>query len=367
MFHKTFFYTMAALFFLIPAAAGFTGAPAADRSSAPGPEQEQIRAFIYHHFGMEDQYPSTSVSVDQFKDHLDYLDTHDYTVLTLGQALDRLYSEKGVFQKTAVISIDDGYGSVWENAMPLLEKYGYPATIFIATAYVGGDNYLSWDQIQQLQKKGFEIGNHSHGHAYFLNKPKEEIADAFEADLKKSHAQFRRHLGHVPELYAYPAGEYCPEMADVLKKYDYRAGAAQKSGVIHRSGDRFALPRFPMNVNYAEMESFEEKIGMNALEVTKAEPESPLVTRKNNPPALKLHIRKNKINPDGLQCFVSGEKSCKMEISEKNKELVVEVRGDDTLTSRRTLYTLTAPSKDGSGWFWYSHSWVIPEEKPAQK
>ncbi|MCF8025906.1 MAG: hypothetical protein K9K82_10520 [Desulfobacteraceae bacterium] len=50
----------------------------------------------------------------------------------------------------------------------------------------------------------------------------------------------------------------------------------------------------------------------------------------------------------------------------KNKELVVEVRADDALTSRRALYTLTAPSKDGSEWSWYSHSWVIPEEKPAQ-
>ncbi|MBS0012489.1 MAG: polysaccharide deacetylase family protein, partial [Desulfobacterales bacterium] len=130
MLHKTIFYTMAALFFLIPAASGFTGAPAADRSSGPGPEQKQIRAFIYHHFGMEDQYPSTSVSVNQFKNHLDYLDRQDYTVLTLGRALDRLCSKKGISEKTAVISIDDGYGSVWDNALPLLEKYGYPTTIF---------------------------------------------------------------------------------------------------------------------------------------------------------------------------------------------------------------------------------------------
>jgi len=319
----------------------------------------QIRALIYHHFGREETYPSTSVSVDQFKKHLAYLKKNDYTVLTLGRALDRLYGETGLAEKTAVITIDDGYRSVWQNARPLLAEYGFPATLFISTGNVGGSNYLNWEEIRKLENQGFEIGNHSHSHDYFLNKPKDRIAGAFEADLKKADEEFRKHLGRVPELYAYPFGEYIPEMTAVLKAHGYRAAAAQRSGVIH-GRSRYALPRFPMNYYYGDMEGFSNKMGMNGLPVMAAEPLSPLLDG-NNPPRLKLRIDAQNINPGGLQCFVNGRKACQMEKSQTNSALILNVRAQDTLTDRRSLYTITAPSTDGSQWFWYSHLWVIPQ------
>ncbi|HMA67291.1 MAG TPA: polysaccharide deacetylase family protein [Desulfosalsimonadaceae bacterium] len=321
--------------------------------------QGQIRAFVYHHVGMDEKYPSTSVSEEQFRRQLAYLKNHDYTVLPLGRALDLLYSGKKVPEKTAVITLDDGYRSVWENALPLLEQFGYRATIFVATANVGGSNYMNWEQITKLQQRGFEIGNHSHSHAYFVNKPREGIKEAFEADLQRSHELFRRHLNKVPELYAYPFGEYCPEMAGILKEYDYQAAAAQRSGVIYGGSSRFALPRFPMNLRYGRMEAFARKVRMNALRVAAATPKSPLVAG-TNPPGLKLRIANSAIDPAGLQCFVNGQRTCTIGSAKENGALFVTVRAREKLSSRRSLYTITAPSKDGSRWFWYSHPWVIP-------
>mgnify|MGYP006280486417 FL=1 len=320
----------------------------------------QIRALIYHHFGREDTYPSTSVSVEQFEKHLAYLKKNDYTVLTLGQALDRLYGKAALAEKTAVLTIDDGYRSVWENARPLLDKYGFAATLFISTGNVGGSNYLTWEEIQKLENQGFEIGNHSHSHTYFLNKPKDQIAEAFEKDLKKADEQFRKHLGRVPDLYAYPFGEYTPEMMEVLKAHGYRAAAAQRSGVIHGCSSRYALPRFPMNYSYGDMEGFSNKMGMNALAVLEAQPESPLLA-KNSPPRLTLRIDEKNINPDGLQCFVNGRGACDMKKKWRNGGLILTVRATERLTDRRNLYTITAPSTDGSRWHWYSHLWVIPQ------
>jgi peptidoglycan/xylan/chitin deacetylase (PgdA/CDA1 family) len=320
----------------------------------------QVRAFIYHHFGLQEEYPSTSVSVEQFKNHLEYLERHEYTVLSLGQALDGLYSDKRLPEKTAVITIDDGYSCVWDKAIPLLERYGYPASIFVSTSHVGGKNYLSWEQLRKLKEKGFEIGNHSHSHAYFLNEPRAQIADSFEADLKISHKEFRRGLGGVPELYAYPFGEYVPEMMAILEKHGYKAAAAQHSGVIYQGSNPFALPRFPMNLNYADLQGFREKIRMNALQVVEADPGSPLVLEEN-PPQLKLRIDNEKLNRQGLQCFVSGQRDCSMDKTAKNGVLKMEVQAESELSARRTLYTITGPAKDGSQWFWYSYQWVLPE------
>ncbi len=339
------------------------GVSAAGDGRVPSGESAQIRIFMYHHVGMEEKYPSTSVSTAQFEKHLAYLQEHEYTVLTLGEALDRLYSGKSVPEKSAVITMDDGYRSIWDNALPLLEEYDFPATIFVATEYVGGENFLTWEQLTKLEAKGFEIGNHSHSHSYFVNKPAGKIGDVFAADLKQSHELFGRHLGGLPRVYAYPFGEYCPEMIRILKEHGYVAAAAQRSGVIFGESNRYALPRFPMNLHYADIKGFGEKIGMHALQVVEVDPKNPVVT-DNNPPTLRLRIKNNQLNSGGLQCFVNGQRSCRLtKEQEKNGLLKVTVRSTKQLSARRTLYTLTGPSHDGSTWFWYSYPWVIPEEE----
>ncbi|MFW5971272.1 MAG: polysaccharide deacetylase family protein [Desulfovermiculus sp.] len=361
MIRRFFLYVLAAVF-LSMTPGGPAGIYAAGEVDDAQQGSAQIRVFMYHHFGLEDTYPSTSVSEEQFKKHLDYLQEHEYTVLPLGAALERLYAGKEIPEKTAVISIDDGYRSVWDKAIPLLEKHGYPATIFVSTGYVGGGGYMSWEQINRLGAKGFEIGNHSHAHPYFLNKPKGEIKDAFEQDLKTSHEQFQKHLGRVPDLYAYPFGEYTPAMMSVLKDHGYMAAAAQRSGVIYRRSSRFALPRFPMNKDYAQMEDFQEKIRMNALQVVEAVPEDPVIGAEN-PPQLKLRIENKELRSDRLQCFVSGQRTCDMDRTSQNGVLEVKVQAEKSLTGRKTLYTITGPSQKGGDWFWYSYQWVKPEEE----
>ncbi|MFP4160053.1 MAG: polysaccharide deacetylase family protein [Desulfobacterales bacterium] len=356
---RVLFYSVF-VFFLFCAPWAALNAAGAGSESGKSPEGEQVRAFIYHHFGKEDRYPSTSVSVSQFEDHLQYLSDNDYTVMTLGEALDILYSDSPLPAKTAVLTMDDAYKSIMENAVPVLEKYGYKATVFAPTSHIGGSNYLSWQQLEELDEKGFEIANHSHSHEYFLNHPEGEVAERFEEDLEMSHALFKKHLDMVPDLYAYPFGEYHPGIIDVLKKHGYRAAAAQKSGVIYQGGDRFLLPRFPMNVNYGKMESFKEKISMNALGVVKTEPENPVVS-KNNPPELRITVKNSEVNLGSVQCFVSGQPDCKVETSEKNGAVEIRVNSEKKLASRRPLYTVTAPSRDGSEWFWYSYLWIMPE------
>ena len=354
---KTSFYAAFAVF-ILAMGAWVVSIHAAGEEKAPG--KGQVRALMYHHFGMEDRYPSTSVSMEQFENHLAYLDENDFTVLTLGEALDWLDSGKAEGENIAVITIDDGYRSIWDNALPLLEAYGYKASIFIATEPVGGSGYMDWEQIRALKDKGFEIGGHSHTHGYFLNRPQGEVTDAFEADLKKSHEAFEAHLGEVPTLYAYPFGEFEPEMKAVLKDHGYEASAAQKSGVIYEKTDRFAMPRFPMNVRFGDLDGFAEKLRMNAMRVVEARPENPVVDEEN-PPILELRIDNEEINTGGLQCFVAGRPDCGIQTSREDGILTLRVRAENELSARRTLYTITAPSMDGSKWFWYSYSWVIPE------
>src|SRR5690606_5838390 len=104
-------------------------------------EDKEVVCFVYHRFD-DDRYPTTNINTGDFKVHLQYLKDHDYAVMSLGQALDYL-KNPGEKKKVAVITIDDGYKSFYENGWPLLKKYGYPATLFINTSTVGSGSYMS--------------------------------------------------------------------------------------------------------------------------------------------------------------------------------------------------------------------------------
>ncbi|MFW6019803.1 MAG: polysaccharide deacetylase family protein [Bacteroidales bacterium] len=270
--------------------------------------------------------------------------------------LEKQKSGENIPEKTAVLTVDDGYKSFKTEAVPLLDQYGYKATIFICTQYVGKSGYLSWDDIRTLREKGYEFGNHSHSHDHFLNYSDAKTKEKFKEDLDKSEKILKQELGNKPDLYCYPYGEYNPDMEEILEERGYQAAAAQKSGVFYSGTNLYAIPRFPMTTTYGEISKFKSKAGMNALPVIKEMPPDPEI-KDANPPKLTLHIQPGIINPDNIQCFVNGRRICK--ISRKgDSPLVLDVQSSEALETRRSLYTITAPSKSGDQWYWYSHLWV---------
>ncbi len=322
---------------------------------AQNTDNKNINCFVYHRFGEED-LPSTNISLETFKQQLQFLHENGYTVLTLGEAVEKQRSGEKIPEKTAVLTVDDGYKSFKTAAVPLLDQYGYKATIFICTHYVGKSGYLSWDDIRSLKEEGYEFGNHSHSHDHFLNYSEGETREQFIEDLNQSEDIFKRELGNKPDLYCYPYGEYNPDMQEILKERGYQAAAAQKSGVLYSGTDLYAIPRFPMTTTYGEIGKFKSKAGMNALPVIKEMPVDPEI-KDTNPPRLILHIQSGKINPDNIQCFVNGRRTCKIS-REDDSQLILDIRASEALRTRRTLYTITAPSKSGDQWYWYTHLWV---------
>ncbi len=319
-----------------------------------------VKCFVYHRFG-DDRYPSTNIPLSTFESHLQYLKNNNYTVLTLGEALHRLGSSShSIPSKTAVITIDDGYQSVLTGAVPLLKKYNYRATLFICTSYVGNGGYLSWEELRHLQKQGFEIGNHSHSHTHFLNKAGTERATIFEKDLEQAERLFQEKLGQTPDLYAYPYGEYDSTLVKVLKEKGYEGAAAQKSGVIYPRVSRYILPRFPMTGYYGKREKFKEKIELEPLPVTKTQPTGVMTSPQS--PDLQIWVEKGvPISPDNLQCFINGTTDCTLQYEEVKGQLRITVKTSQQFTTRRNLYTITAPGKQGTPWYWYTKLWVVPQ------
>lgn len=74
-----------------------------------------------------------------------------------------------------VITIDDGYESVYNIADPILRKYGFTATLFIYTDFVGvARGAITWDQLREMKGDGFEVGSHTLSHCDLTKKKEGE-------------------------------------------------------------------------------------------------------------------------------------------------------------------------------------------------
>ncbi len=322
--------------------------------------------FTYHRFG-DDRYPSTNISTEVFAQQLQWLKQNDYAVLTLGDIVARLRAGTGLPERCAALTVDDGYRTFLTGAMPLLKHYGYPATVFVSTDSIGRRGYLSWDELRELAAQGIEVGNHAASHPYLVDMEKGERAEDWRSrirgDIDRARQVLEQELGTPTPLFAYPYGEYSPEVVEIVKDLGFTAATAQQSGVVGEQADLYTLPRFPMGGGYATLEGFRDKLAMKPLPVTMQTPVSPLLEGEN-PPLLVVQIDSEEVDAGRLQCFVPGNNPCQISRDPEQPDRF-RIRAQNPLSGRRSKYTLTAPGKRGGGWYWFSQLWILGDGDTA--
>lgn len=170
-----------------------------------------------------------------FKKQMKYLKKNGYRVINFSQLLDFLEYRKPIPEKSVIVSIDDGYRSVYNIAYPILKKYGFTATLFIYTDFIGvSRNALTWHQLAKMKADGIEIGSHTVHHSD-LSKPKqEEDAQAYMArineELRLSKRIIDKKLGQNTTLLAYPYGRYNKTVLKISEQSGYRIAVTVKRG-----------------------------------------------------------------------------------------------------------------------------------------
>jgi peptidoglycan/xylan/chitin deacetylase (PgdA/CDA1 family) len=334
-------------------------------SKQVGPSSEindkEIVCFVYHRFG-DSRYPSTNISLNNFEAHLNYLKNNGYQVLTLSEAKMYLKSSQKE-QKTAVITIDDGYKSFIQNGLPLLRKYDFPATLFINTETVGGGDYMDWEEIEKAMNNKIEIGNHTHSHDYFLNIPEASRYQDFEEEIKLNQQIIEKNIGITPTSFAYPYGELDPKMKKIVADLGFGIAAAQNSGVIYSGTDLMQCPRFPMSEVYASIDKFTAKANMRTLRVSDISTGSFIIPENESQPELSFSVNSTGLQLGRLQCFIQGAECDVKQTVTSNSTATISIKPETGIDNkRRTLYTVTVPDSAGN-WYWFSHLFINSKMK----
>ena len=132
--------------------------------------------------------------------------------------------------KLVVLTFDDSKASHYTVVRPLLKKYGFGATFFITEGFTfrtNKDDYLTWEQIAELSRDGFEIGNHTRDHMGLTKANLPRLKEQVNA----INAQCAAHGIPTPTSFAYPGNTIDPEaiplLADLGFRFARRGGAPE--------------------------------------------------------------------------------------------------------------------------------------------
>lgn len=312
----------------------------------------------YHHISSTTPR-STSVTVEEFRLHMDYLRDNGFTVLPLESIVKALQQHMPLPEKAIAITFDDAYISVYTAAFPLLKQRGWPFTVFVPSGLVGTNPrlYVSWDQLREMGAAGATLANHSVTHGYFLGRIAGEDDTAWlariEQEIIESEKQILQETGQSHKLHAYPFGEYNRAIEALVVRMGY-VGLAQHSGPVNAASSFTALPRFPFSGVYAPLTSFVPKASSLPFNVRIAEPASP-ITDEQSPTAVLDFDGRYRL--DALTCF-NNDKTMEialLDAGEQRYRISTPVQNK----GRRFRYNCTAPGRDGR-FYWFSVPWINP-------
>lgn len=221
----------------------------------PDVDSTVVPVLMYHHI-KEPLSPKRdridyglSVTPSSFNQQMSSLASHGFSTI----AVDQIF--KPDQNKKISLTFDDGYKDIITNAYPIMQQYNYTGTVFIITAFIGRDGYLSSDDIKQLLASGWTLGSHTVSHPE-LNRLNSETA-SLEINSSKSQLEsiFDVHITTI----CYPAGKYSKEIMDQVENAGYAFATTTKYGVQNSLPNRFQIKRLRISGS-DDLISFERKI-----------------------------------------------------------------------------------------------------------
>ncbi len=290
----------------------------------------QVAILGYHEFVTGKPSNQMQINIDRFREQMQALKDAKVPVIAMKDFLAWRRGEKDIPDPAVVLTMDDGWKSVYTLALPVLKEFGYPFTVFLYKKFVnGGSKSMSTAEIRELMAAGGEVGSHSVSHPYkvkidaMFRKSPEQGEGFLRVEMKDSRQFLEDLLGVKVTTYAYPGGYHSPREREIGKEAGYEALFTVNPVKVTWDTPADALGRFIIIGNDPRDANFKRAIssrgtsggelarqllggeeGGEPLVTTSPEPDSQIASRR---PLIQVDVSKLEgIDPASVEMKVAG-------------------------------------------------------------
>lgn len=237
----------------------------------------RLPVLMYHSISIDAEtgvspYYRTTTGPERFAEHMAFLHAKGYQGVSLSTGLEALAAASSPASpprrrsspvsmpesefRYVALTFDDGFQDFHHTAFPILQRYGFVATVCLPTGYISDPrkqfkqkNCLTWTEVQELHHLGIEFGSHTVNHPQLEELSWPEI----KRELSNSKAAIEQHLGTVVRTFAYPYAfpqanrPFVRQMRDCLQEAGYQLCVTTELGCVNENSDWLRLKRLPVN------------------------------------------------------------------------------------------------------------------------
>jgi len=209
---------------------------------------DSLPVLTFH--ALDDGTSTISFSPRVFRRGMARLHESGYQTLSLLEATDHLRRGVPFPARSFVITFDDGYRTVYEEAFPILQRYGMSAMVFLAAGghrtvkpddrlpSLKGRAMLAWQEIRDMRRSGIDFGAHTRTHPDLTRLSLDQI----EAEICDSKAMIEDALDAETTCFAYPYGRYDRRSREIVRQH-FACACSDKLGLITAHSDLYTLER----------------------------------------------------------------------------------------------------------------------------
>lgn len=220
-----------------------------------GVEEEEktsvVSVLCYHDFSATREATEMRIKEDAFAQQMKAVKDSGVNVISLKEFQQWKSGQLELPEENVMITIDDGWRSVYQVAFPILSKHEFPFVLGLYKDFIAkGELSLELEMIQEMLENGMEIASHSVTHPFpsKVKKEREQGTETYEKFLKKelgaSKGFLEQKFGSNIVSYIYPGGYYSEDMFPILRFYGYEYAFTVKPGKITRDSKDLELPRY---------------------------------------------------------------------------------------------------------------------------
>lgn len=213
-----------------------------------------INVLMYHQIGEFEPmaaHRSTYCHVHRFAAQMAWLHRFGYTALRIDDVLACVRGEREIPARAVALTFDDGYENFYQYAWPILQRYRFPAMVYLISGMIGQP--ASWfardgratpplmdaARLRQLRKEGVDFGGHSVSHVKLAEQDRERMRH----EIFDCKTQLEDTPGEPVAHFCYPYGSHDIATVEAVAEAGYTSATTCVRGRASAQDDPLTIPR----------------------------------------------------------------------------------------------------------------------------